>query len=384
MIPYGRQWIDDNDIAAVVEVLRSDWLTQGPSVEAFEAVVAARVGAKHAIAVSNGTAALHLAALALDFGPGDVLWTSPITFVASANCALYAGASVDFVDVEPGTALMDAEAFERKLDAAAAAGTLPKAVVPVHLAGQPCDMARIRAAAQRYGVAVIEDAAHAIGGSYGATPVGACEFSDMATFSFHPVKVVTTGEGGMITTNDDGLAEKLRLLRTHGITRDTSLMTREPDGPWYYEQIALGYNYRITDLQCALGISQMRRLDEFVARRAELAARYDRLLAELPVNPLVQREGRASGWHLYVITLAPEAGRSRREVFDSLRAADIGVNVHYIPVHLQPYYRELGFNPGDFPVSEEYYKGAITLPLYASMTEADQDTVVAALKEALA
>jgi dTDP-4-amino-4,6-dideoxygalactose transaminase len=260
---------------------------------------------------------------------------------------------------------------------------LPAAIVVVHLAGQPCDMARIRAAANRHGVTVIEDAAHAIGGSYAGTPVGACEFSDMTTFSFHPVKVVTTGEGGMITTNDDDLATRLRLLRTHGITRDPALMTGEPDGPWYYEQIDLGFNYRITDFQCALGISQMRRLDEFVARRALLAARYDELLADLPVRPLVQREGRESGWHLYVITLAPEVRHSRREVFDALRAAGIGVNVHYIPVHLQPYYRGLGFRPGDFPASEAYYASAITLPLFPALTEAEQDEVVAALREAL-
>ena len=383
MIPYGRQWINDDDIDAVIEVLRSDWLTQGPSIAAFEASVASRVGAKHAVAVSSGTAALHLAVLAAGVGPGDVVWTSPITFVASANCALYAGASVGFVDIEPDTALIDAEQLEFKLAVAAETGVLPKAIVVVHLAGQPCDMARIRAAASRYGVAVIEDAAHAIGGSYAGTPVGACEYSDMTTFSFHPVKVVTTGEGGMITTNDDLLAEKLRLGRTHGITRDPSLMTREPDGPWYYEQVSLGYNYRITDFQCALGISQMRRLDEFVARRAELATRYDEMLVDLPVSPLVRRDGRTSGWHLYVINLQPGTRCSRREVFDALRAAGIGVNVHYIPVHLQPYYRALGFEVGDFPVAEAYYDSAITLPLYPAMSEADQDAVVAALREAL-
>ncbi|HEY5548668.1 MAG TPA: UDP-4-amino-4,6-dideoxy-N-acetyl-beta-L-altrosamine transaminase [Coriobacteriia bacterium] len=383
MIPYGRQWINDDDIDAVIEVLRSDWLTQGPSIAAFEASVASRVGAKHAVAVSSGTAALHLAVLAAGVGPGDVVWTSPITFVASANCALYAGASVGFVDIEPDTALIDAEQLEFKLAVAAETGVLPKAIVVVHLAGQPCDMARIGAAASRYGVAVIEDAAHAIGGSYAGAPVGACEYSDMTTFSFHPVKVVTTGEGGMITTNDDLLAEKLRLGRTHGITRDPSLMTREPDGPWYYEQVSLGYNYRITDFQCALGISQMRRLDEFLARRAELATRYDEMLVDLPVSPLVQRDGRTSGWHLYVINLQPGTHRSRREVFDALRAAGIGVNVHYIPVHLQPYYRALGFEVGDFPVAEAYYDSAITLPLYPAMSEADQDAVVAALREAL-
>lgn len=384
MIPYGRQSISEEDIDAVVDVLRSDWLTQGPSVEAFEGLVAARVGAKHAVAVANGTAALHLAMLAAGVGPGETVWTSPITFVASANCALYVGASVDFVDIESDTALMDAEELERKLDASAAAGSLPKAIVAVHLGGQPCDMARIRTAAKRYGATVIEDAAHAIGGSYGRSAVGACEFSDMTTFSFHPVKVVTTGEGGMITTNDDELAQRLRLARTHGVTRDPALMSREPDGPWYYEQIALGYNYRITDFQCALGISQMRRLDEFVARREELAARYDALLANLPVTPLAQRPGRSSGWHLYVITVSPEAEHSRRKVFDSLREAGVGANVHYIPVHLQPYYLALGFEVGDFPRAEAYYGAAITLPLFPGMTNADQDVVVRALEGALA
>ncbi len=383
MIPYGRQWLDEDDIAAVVDVLRSDWLTQGPAIDAFEAIVAEKVGAKHAIAVANGTAALHLAALAAGVGPGDVLWTTPITFVASANCGLYAGACIDFVDIEPDTALIDAEQLELKLAVAQETSILPKAIVVVHLAGQPCDMARIRAAADRYGVTVIEDAAHAIGGAYQGSPVGSCEFSDMTTFSFHPVKVITTGEGGMITTNSDVLAERLRLGRTHGITRDPALMTREPDGPWYYEQVALGYNYRITDFQCALGLSQMRRLDQFVARRGELAARYDGLLADLPVTPLVQRDDRDSGWHLYIVTVDPDAGRTRREVFESLRASGIGVNVHYIPVHLQPYYQALGFRAGDFPRAEAYYDAAITLPLFPAMTEAEQDTVVAAVREAL-
>ncbi len=383
MIPYGRQWIDDGDIAAIVEVMRSDWLTQGPAVELFENLVAERVGAKHAVAVSSGTAALHLAALAVGLGPGDTLWTSPITFVASANCALYTGATVDFVDVEPDTALLDAVVLEQRLQEAEMAGTLPRAIVVVHLGGQPCDMLRIRESAARHNVAVIEDASHAIGGSYAGTPVGACEFSDMTTFSFHPVKVVTTGEGGMITTGDDALANKLRLLRAHGITREPALMVGEPDGPWYYEQVELGYNYRITDFQCALGASQMRRLDEFVSRRAELATRYDELLSELPVRPLARRDGRSSGWHLYVIRLAQEAVRSRLEVFESLRTAGIGVNVHYIPVHLQPFYRRMGFEPGDYPHAEAYYQTALTLPLYPALTEEDQARVVAALTEAL-
>jgi UDP-4-amino-4,6-dideoxy-N-acetyl-beta-L-altrosamine transaminase len=382
VIPYGRQWISDDDVAAVTRVLRSDWLTQGPLIAEFEQAVAQRVGAKHAIAVANGTAALHLAALAAGVGPGQVLWTSPITFVASANCARYAGGEADFVDVDPATALMDAGALERKLAAAAAVGKLPRAIVPVHLAGQPCDMDRIGALARRHGVTVIEDAAHAIGGRFGAQPVGACEHSDMTVFSFHPVKLITTGEGGMITTNDDALAGRLRRLRTHGITRDPAEMVGESEGAWYYEQVDLGFNYRITDFQCALGLRQLERLDSFLARRVQLADRYDAQLAHLPVRPLARRPGRESGWHLYVVTLSPEAGLSRRAVFDRLRAAGIGVNVHYIPVPRQPYWRARV--SGEFPGADAYYAGAITLPLYPAMTDAEQDEVVAALDRALA
>lgn len=382
MIPYGRQWIGDQDVEAVERALRSDWLTQGPTIAEFEHAIAARVGARHAVAVSSGTAALHLAALAAGVGPGDVLWSSPITFVASLNCARYAGAEVDLVDVDPDTALMDPAALERRLDDAAAAGRLPRAIVPVHLAGQPCDMDRIGAAARRHGVRVIEDAAHAIGGRFGAKPVGACEHSDMTVFSFHPVKLVTTGEGGMITTNDDALAAHLRRLRTHGITRDPAEMSGPSEGGWYYEQVDLGFNYRITDFQCALGLSQLERLDAFVARRAELAARYDARLARLPVRPLARRPGRESGWHLYVVRVLPEAGVSRREAHDRLRADGIGVNVHYIPVHHQPYYRAL-LSGREYPGAEAYYAGALTLPLYPAMSDADQDTVVAALERAL-
>jgi len=382
VIPYGRQWISDDDVAAVTRVLRSDWLTQGPAIAEFESAVAARVGAKHAIAVSNGTAALHLAALAAGVGPGEVLWTSPITFVASANCARYAGGDADFVDVDPATALMDVAALERKLAAAAAAGKLPRAIVPVHLAGQPCDMDAIGALARRHGVTVIEDAAHAIGGSFGGKPVGACEHSDMTVFSFHPVKLITTGEGGMITTHSDALALRLRLLRTHGITRDPAEMVGPSEGAWYYEQVDLGWNYRITDFQCALGLRQLERLDDFLARRVALADRYDAKLAGLPVRPLARRPGRTSGWHLYVVTLAEGTSHSRRAVFDRLRASGIGVNVHYIPVPRQPYWRTRV--SGAFPGADAYYARAITLPLYPAMTDAEQDEVVAALDRALA
>jgi len=383
MIPYGHQDISDEDVAAVTEVLRSEWLTQGPAIERFEAAVAERCEVPHAVALSNGTAALHLACIALGLGPGGLLWTSPVTFVASANCARYCGADVDFVDIDPRTYCMSADVLAAKLEAAERAGRLPDIVVPVHMAGQPCDMPAIAELARRYGFAVIEDASHAIGAEYDGVPVGSCRHSDAATFSFHPVKIVTTGEGGMVVSRRAEVCERAALLRTHGITRDEALMDCESEGGWYYQQIALGYNYRMTDIQAALGTSQMKRLDAFLARRRELAARYDAALAELPVTLPWQRPGTASAWHLYVIRVREDAGRTRREVYDSLRSAGIGVNVHYIPVHLQPYYRTLGFEPGDFPESERYYDEAISLPMFAALTDGQQDEVVTALKGAL-
>jgi UDP-4-amino-4,6-dideoxy-N-acetyl-beta-L-altrosamine transaminase len=346
MIPYGRQSISEDDIAAVVEALRSDFITQGPAIERFERTVAEYCGAEHAVAVSSGTAALHVACLAADLGPGDTLWTSPNTFVASANCALYCGADVDFVDIDPATYNMSVEALEAKLEQAEAEDSLPSVVIPVHFAGQSCDMARIGELAERYGFTVIEDASHAIGGRYRGRPVGSCEFSSMTVFSFHPVKIVTTGEGGMVLTNDAELAERLRTLRTHGITRDPATMTRASDGPWYYELIELGNNYRMTDIQAALGASQMTRVDEFVTRRNELAERYRRAFEGLPVRWQQQTDGIRSAYHIFVIELEQH---DRAEVFDSLRAAGIGVNVHYIPVHLQPLYRERGFQPATSP-----------------------------------
>lgn len=381
-IPYGRQDITDEDINAVCEVLRSDFLTQGPSIEKFEKTVAEYCGASHAVAMNSATSALHVACLALDLGPGDWLWTSPNTFVASANCALYCGAQVDFVDIDPATHNMSIKALERKLQEAEKNGRLPKIVIPVHFAGEPCDLKAIKALAERYRFAVIDDASHAIGGRYGEFAIGGTPYSDITIFSFHPVKIVTTGEGGMAVTSNPELGVKLARLRTHGITRNPSEMSREPDGPWYYEQIGLGYNYRITDIQAALGVSQLGRLDAYVKRRHELADRYDQLLASLPLKRPIRDRANRSGLHLYVVLLN-DADR-RREVFDNLRANGIGVNVHYIPVHLQPYYRSLGFKLGDFPAAEAYYAGSISLPMFATLTDDQQDRVVSVLSDALA
>ena len=384
VIPYGRQDIDQADLQAVLDVLQPDWLTQGPAITRFEELVAGYCGASHALAVSNATAALHLACRALGLGPGDRLWTSPNTFVASANCALYCEAEVDFVDTDPRTYNMSVSALEAKLEQAEKTGRLPKIVVPVHFAGQSCDMAAIKTLADRYGFAIVEDASHAVGARYLDTMVGSCRYSDITVFSFHPVKIITTGEGGLLLTNRQDLADRLALLRSHGITRDPATMTTPSEGPWYYQQVDLGYNYRMTDIQAALGASQMRRLDTFIARRRELAQRYDALLADLPVIRPWQSPDGASAYHLYPIRIdAERTSKGRREVFEALRASGIGVNVHYIPVHTQPYYQELGFRPGDFPEAERYYEGAISLPMYATLSNADQDRVVAALAEAL-
>lgn len=382
MIPYGRQSIDDADVAGVVAVLRSDWLTQGPAVPAFEAAVAGRCRAAHAVAVSNATAALHLACLALDVSPGDRVWTSPNTFVASANCARYCGATVDFVDIDPATLNMSVDALAAKLTAAAALGRLPKVVIPVHFAGLPCDMEAIGRLARQYGFRVIEDASHAIGATYQGEPVGNCRHSDITVFSFHPVKIITTGEGGMALTNDAALAERLQCLRSHGITRDPAAMRGDSDGPWYYQQTDLGFNYRLTDLQAALGCSQLVRLDDFLARRRQLVANYEAQLQALPLQRQAYPTDRRSAHHLYVVQLQTPA--ARRTVFEQLRERGIGVNVHYIPVHRQPYYEDRGFKAGDFPAAEAYYQGAISLPLHPALSAADQEYVVAALAEALA
>ncbi len=384
MIPYGRQDITQADIDAVVGVLQSDFLTQGPMVPRFEQGVARHVGAEHALAVNSATSALHIACLALGLGPGDRLWTSPVTFVASANCGLYCGAKVDFVDIDPRTYNLCPKALEAKLQQAERDGTLPKVVVPVHLCGQPCDMQAIHALAKRYGFRIIEDASHAIGGKYQGEFIGNCRYSDITVFSFHPVKIITTAEGGMALTNDAALAERMALLRSHGITREPSKMTHESDGPWYYQQIDLGFNYRMTELQAALGVTQLERLDRYVARRHELARRYDQLLAGLPVTTPWQHPDSYSGLHLYVIRLQLETLRSsHRQVFESLREQGIGVNLHYIPVHTQPYYQRMGFQAGDFPEAERYYREAISLPMFQTMTEQQQDKVVGILREVL-
>lgn len=384
MIPYGHQDITQDDIDAVVEVLCSDFLTQGPMVPRFEQTVAGHVGTKHAIAVNSATSALHIACLALGLGPGDWLWTTPITFVASANCGLYCGAQVDFVDIDPRTYNLCPQALERKLQQAEREGRLPKVLVAVHLCGQPCDMAAIHALSQRYGFKVIEDASHAIGGKYRGEFIGNCRYSDITIFSFHPVKIITTAEGGMALTNHAELANKMALLRSHGITRNQAQMTQEADGPWYYQQIDLGFNYRMTELQAALGVSQMQRLDQYVARRHQLAQRYDELLKALPVTTPWQHPDSYSGMHLYVIRLQlDKVAGTHRQVFEALRELGIGVNLHYIPVHTQPYYQRMGFKPVDFPEAQRYYAEAISLPMFQTMTEAQQDEVVAAVHKAV-
>ena len=383
MIPYGRQTISEADIAAVVRVLQSDYLTQGSQVPAFESSLKNYCGAAHAVAVCNATAALHIACQALGLGKGDILWTTPITFVASANCALYCGATVDFVDIDPHTLNLSIPRLAEKLAAAQVSGCLPKIVIPVHLCGEPCDMAALHQLSQQYGFKIIEDASHAVGASYQGGKVGNCRYSDITVFSFHPVKIITTAEGGACLTNSPELANTLARLRSHGITRNPDEMTHEADGAWYYQQIELGYNYRMTELQAALGVSQMTRLDEFVARRHALADRYDALLADLPLTLPHRNPNNRSALHLYPVQVQPESGKTRQQVFDYLRAHGIGANVHYIPVHTQPYYRQrFGFAHGDFPAAEAYYARAISLPLYFSLREDEQDSVVATLKQA--
>jgi UDP-4-amino-4,6-dideoxy-N-acetyl-beta-L-altrosamine transaminase len=384
MIPYGRQDITQADIDAVVSVLNSEFLTQGPAVPAFEGCVKDHSGAKHALAMSNATAALHVACLALDLGPGDYLWTTPNTFVASANCAVYCGAQVDFVDIDSRTYNLCPQKLEAKLLQAKRINKLPKVLVPVHLAGQSCDMAAIHALAQKYGFKIIEDASHAIGGRYKGSPIGSCRYSDITVFSFHPVKIITTGEGGMALTNSDSLAAKMSLLRSHGITRDPALMSRPMDGPWYYQQVTLGFNYRMTDMQAALGASQMVRLDSYVKRRHEIAQRYNDLLVGAPLILPWQHPDSYSSYHLYVVRLQIDRiASSHRQVFEFLRAKDIMINLHYIPVHTQPFYLDMGFKSGDFIEAESYYSDAISLPMHVNLTDAEQDYVVSALHEAV-
>ena len=381
MIPYGRQDICDTDIAAIVEVLRSDWLTQGPMVTSFERALGLYVRAPHSIAVSSATAALHLTYKALGIGPGQVVWTSPNTFVATANAALYCGANVDFVDIDPRSYCMNLDNLESKLIVTRQSGKkMPSLVSMVHFAGQSCDMPRLYTLGQQYGFKIVEDASHAIGADVNGGKVGDCRYSDACIFSFHPVKIITTGEGGVVATRDDKLAMRIGELRAHGITRDPSRMIGSSHGEWYYQQIDLGYNYRLTDIQSVLGLSQLSRIDQFISRRRFLAARYDHILKKLPLVLPWQHPDGQSAYHLYPVKLKLDLmAQDRSAVFDALRKAGIGVNVHYIPVHLHPYYRNLGFKMGDFPQAEAYYASALTLPLFSSMTEDQQDKVFAAL-----
>jgi UDP-4-amino-4,6-dideoxy-N-acetyl-beta-L-altrosamine transaminase len=380
MIPYGRQDIDQEDIDSVVNVLQSDFLTQGPAVPAFEQEISNYCNVQHAIAVNSATSALHIACLALGVTSGDVVWTTPITFVASANCALYCGAEVDFVDIDPITYNLSVVRLEEKLLEAEINGKLPKVVIPVHFAGQSCDMAGIFTLSRQYGFKIIEDASHAIGGRYNDEPIGNCRYSDITVFSFHPVKIITTGEGGMAVTNDENIAKKMGLLRSHGITRDNEMMTHKPDGPWYYQQIDLGFNYRMTDLQAALGLSQMDRLNEFVAKRHTIAKRYNEKLANLPLQTPYQHSNNYSGFHLYVIRLKlRNINKEHLRVFEDLQEKNIGVNLHYIPIYHQPYYENFGFKSGYCPEAEQYYLEAISLPMYPGLTTVEQDEVVAAL-----
>jgi UDP-4-amino-4,6-dideoxy-N-acetyl-beta-L-altrosamine transaminase len=384
VIPYGKHDINQTDIDAVVNVLKSDFLTQGPQVPLFERTVSDYCGAEYGVAVNSSTSALHIACLALELGKGDWLWTSPNSFVASANCGLYCGAKVDFVDIDPKTYNLSAKELERKLIQAKQDNKLPKIVIPVHFAGQPCDMKRIYSLGQEYGFKIIEDASHAIGGKYLDQPIGSCQYSDITVFSFHPVKIITTAEGGLATTNDEKLSERMQLFRSHGVTRDPSLMTKLSEGGWYYQQVNLGFNYRMTELQAALGVSQMQRLDEFVTQRHTLQERYDSLLSSLPIIKPHQNQDNYSALHLYPIQIDLDSvDKGREKIFDELRQNGIGVNVHYIPIHTQPYYLQFGFKVGDFPNSESYYDKEISIPLFHAMTEQQQDKVLNVLMRVL-
>lgn len=384
MIPYGRQDINDADIQSVVDVLKSDFLTQGPAVPTFEKSVSDYCGAKYAVSANSATSVLHIACLALGVGKGDLVWTSPITFVASANCALYCGAEVDFVDIDPRTFNISVDKLAEKLADAKLKGRLPKVVIPVHLCGQSCDMAAIFRLSVEYGFKIIEDASHAIGGKYLNKPIGNCDYSDITVFSFHPVKIITTAEGGLATTNNPLIAKKMFLLRSHGITRDQDDMVNTSHGPWYYEQIELGFNYRMTDIQASLGVSQMQRLDTFVNKRHQIANRYNAELSSLPVTQQHQMTDAHSAFHLYVIRLQlSDISKTHRQVFVDLRQAGILVNLHYMPVYLQPYYKKMGFETGYCPEAERYYAEAISLPMYTTLTDEQQGVVINTLTQVL-
>ena len=384
MIPYGKQDINQTDINSVIDVLQSDFLTQGPQVPLFEQMVSNYCSADYGVAVNSATSALHIACLSLGLGKGDWLWTSPNSFVASANCGLYCDARVDFVDINLQTYNLSVEELEKKLIRAKQEDKLPKILIPVHFAGQSCDMKKIYSLSQEYGFKIIEDASHAIGGKYLDKPIGGCQYSDITVFSFHPVKIITTAEGGLATTNDEKLAERMQLFRSHGVTRDAKLITNVSEGDWYYQQVDLGFNYRMTELQAALGVSQMKRLDEFVALRHQRQKRYDELLKNLPVVAPYQDMDSYSALHLYPIQIQTDKVKNtRKEIFEALWKNDIGVNVHYIPVHTQPYYENMGFRKGDFPNAENYYESTISIPMFQGLTIEMQDKVVNVLKKVL-
>lgn len=384
MIPYGRQDISEEDIQVVVDVLRSEYLTQGPAVPSFEKSVTDYTGAAYGVAVNSATSALHIACLSLEVGIGDFVWTSPISFVASSNCALYCGANVDFVDIDPFTYNMSIDGLAAKLEKAEKEGKLPKVVIPVHLAGQSCNMKVIQKLGKKYGFRIIEDASHAIGGKYLGEPVGNCKYSDITIFSFHPVKIITTGEGGMALTNDYNLASKMTKYRSHGITRVPEEMTCSPHGGWYYQQLDLGFNYRMTDMQAALGLNQMKRIDEFVAKRHEIAKRYDKMLSDCWLTLPYQHIDTYSAFHLYIIRLKTgESKFTHRDIFERLRSHGILVNLHYIPIYSHPYYQSLGYNKADFPEAEAYYSEALSIPMYATLTESEQQFVVDSIKTPL-
>ena len=384
MIPYGKQDITQADIDSVVGVLKSKFLTQGPQVPLFEKIVAEYCHSKYGVAVNSATSALHIACLALGLGKGDYLWTSPNTFVASANCGLYCGSKVDFVDIDPKTYNLSPQLLEKKLIKAEKEGVLPKIVVPVHFSGQSCDMEKIYKLSQKYGFKIIEDASHAIGGKYKGQLIGNCKYSNITIFSFHPVKIITTGEGGIALTNSSVLKEQMQLLRSHGITRDQDLMTQKIEGSWYYQQIGLGYNYRMTDMQAALGISQIKRIDSFINNRHKIKKKYDQKLLEMPVVLPFQDSNAHSAMHLYAIQIKHNiVKKSHKQLFDEMRARNIGVNLHYIPIHLHPYYMQMGFKQGDFPNAESYYSRAMSLPIFNTMTDFQQNKVITALSEVL-